>query len=143
MTRGAPANELASCRSGKAGAALDATAGDRDGADLLANLLQVPNDEASWNRYSFNLRTEVDRVNAAILAQRNVSLPTYQLDPINWNDVYSWLSAVSQSFIAFTSVLGLQSQDLLSVDLRDVRQRQSWVWVAYSQIRDAEAALGI
>jgi hypothetical protein len=110
---------------------------------MLANLLQVPTDDASWNQFSFNLREEVDRINAAILAQNKVNLPSYQLDPINWDDVYSWLAYLSQAMDGINTELGLQSQDVLAVDLRDVRQLTSWVNVLYNELYSAENVLQI
>ncbi len=110
---------------------------------MLANLLQVPTDDASWAQFSFNLREEIDRIDDAIQAQHKVNLPRYQLDPINWDDVFSWLAYVSQSHSAFNDVLNLPSQDLLAVDLKDIRQREAWIWLQYSEIRDAQQALGI
>jgi hypothetical protein len=106
-------------------------------------LLEVPTSDDDWSQFSFNLRSEIDRINSAILTQKNVSLPTYPLDPIPWHDIYQWLAYVSQAHTAFNNVLGLPSQDLLSVNLQDVRQRSAWVWQQFSEVRDAEAALGI
>lgn len=110
---------------------------------MLANLLPVPTDDNSWSSFSFNLRDEIDKINAAILAQNNVSLNSYQIDPIPWDNLYTWLVGVSQAMSQITSVLGLQAQDVLAVDLRDIRQRAAWVNIVYSELYDAEATLGI
>jgi hypothetical protein len=110
---------------------------------MLANCLAVPSNEAEWSIFSFNNRDEIDRINAAILAQYDVNLPTYDVDPINFNDIYTFLLNNSQAHTAFNSILNLTSNDLLGVDLRDIKQRSGWVWLNYSELRDAEAALQI
>ena len=110
---------------------------------MLANCLSVPNNQAEWDIFSFNNRDEIDRINAAVLAQYQVSLPTYDVDPINFNDIYTFLLNNSQAHIAFNSVLGLQSQDLLGVDLKDIKQRSSWIFLNYQELYTAEAALQI
>lgn len=110
---------------------------------MLANLLAVPNTEADWSIFSFNNRLEVDRINEAILKQKGVNLPQYPLDPINFNQIYTWLAYNAQAHIAFNGVLGLQSNDLLAVDLRDVRQRVSWIFQNYLEVQSAQNALDI
>ena len=110
---------------------------------MLAKLLSVPQNEQGWNDFSFNLRSETDRINAAILSHFGVNLPSYPLDPINFEHINDWLEYNSQSHIAFNEVLGLQSHDLLSVDLKDQNQLVGWIYINYSELRDAEAELGI
>lgn len=110
---------------------------------MIQNILSVPDSLADWNIWSFSNRTEVDRINAAILKQKGILLPSYPLDPINFDHIYDWLAYNSQSHIAFNSVLGLQSNDLLSVDLKDVRQRAAWIFNNYQEVFDAETTLGI
>lgn len=110
---------------------------------MLPILAVVPNTDDQWNQFSFNLRNEIDRINAAIQTQYNVNLPSYQLDPIPWDDVYTWLLNNSQAHIAFNDVLGLQSQDLLAVDLSDIRQRAAWIFTNFLEVQSAEQKLGI
>lgn len=110
---------------------------------MLANLLVVPNTEADWAIWSFSNRSEVDRINEAILKQKGVNLPQYPLDPINFSSLFTWLSYNAQAHIAFNSVLGLQSNDLLAVDLRNIRQRVSWIFANYLEVQSAQNALDI
>ena len=110
---------------------------------MLPTLLVVPQNQQEWDDFSFNLRTETDRINSAVSAKFGVTLPSYPLDPINFEHVDDWLEYNSQSHIAFNDVLGLQSHDLLSVDLKDKNQLVGWIFLNYSELRDAEAELGI
>lgn len=110
---------------------------------MLPKLLSVPQNQREWDSFSFENRNEIDRVNQAIQAQFGVNLPSYPLDPINFEHINDWLEYNSQSHIAFNEVLGLQSHDLLSVDLKDKNQLVAWVWLNYSETRDAEEKLGI
>lgn len=110
---------------------------------MLANLLPVPTTINDWNVFSFNNRMEIDKINAAIQRQYNVSLPSYPLDPINWDQVETWLEYNAQSHIAFNGVLGLQSVDLLAVDFKDTKQLSAWVWLNYLELASAQAKLQI
>jgi hypothetical protein len=110
---------------------------------MLPLLLNVPTDDAeSWNRYSFNLRFEVDRINEAILSQKRVSLPSYQLDPIP-QDVKFWLQNVSQALGGITTALSIQSVDILDVDLTNESARAGWVYEIWQELTSAEAVLQI
>jgi hypothetical protein len=110
---------------------------------MLPKLLSVPQTKDEWDTFSFNNKNEIARINAAILARFGTSLPSYPIDPINFEHIFDWLEYNSQSHIAFNDVLGLQSHDLLSIDLQNESQKIAWIFLNYSEIRDAEAALGI
>ena len=110
---------------------------------MLPKLLSVPQNQQEWDDFSFNNREEISRINAAISSRFGVTLPSYPLDPINFEHINDWLEYNSQSHIAFNDVLGLQSHDLLSVDLKDKSQLVAWTFLNYTELRDAEAELGI
>jgi hypothetical protein len=110
---------------------------------MLVLLSKVPELDSDWQIFSFNLREEVRRCNEAILAQRNVSLPDFQLDPIPFGHETDWLTNVSQAVGALCSILGINSQDLFNVDLKDQNARAGWIFSLYTEVRDAEAALQI
>jgi hypothetical protein len=110
---------------------------------MLANLLSVPRSLSDWSVFSFNNRSEIDRINAAIQAQYGITLPSYPLDPINFSQVETWLEYNAQSHIAFNGVLNLQSVDLLAVDFRDPSQLSAWVFLNYNEMYNAEVKLQI
>ena len=110
---------------------------------MLAKLLSVPYDKTDWDVWSLHNREEIDRINQAIEQKFGVNLPAYPLDPINFNQITDWLAYNSQAHIAFNSALNLQSNDLLSVNLRDVRERISWIFTNYQEMLAAQVTLGI
>lgn len=112
---------------------------------MLEALLNAPRDINDWGVYSFNLRTENDRVRQAILKDSNgaVNLFAYQLDPINFSEVTEWLARNQQSVDDFNQYLNLPGVDLEGVDVRDPKQLQAWVYLMWQQYSIAELALGI
>lgn len=106
-----------------------------------ADLLNVPKSASDWNFFSFNNRDAVQRIKQAILTQQNIDLIEYQLDPVDLSNPTFFLQNNQQSHTDFNGVLGLQSTDLLDVDLKDERQLQSWTYLNWLEIQQAEFAL--
>ena len=111
---------------------------------MIAILSNVPNNRAELDIFSFNLREEVRRCNQAILQQRGVDLPDFQLYPVPVQEhITDWLSNVSQAIGSICSVLNITSQDIFNVDLRDQNARIGWTYTIWQEISAAEAALQI
>lgn len=110
---------------------------------MLAALLNVPNDEAQWSRWSFNNLDAVSQIRDAIQAQKNVRLPSYDIEPIDFNDLDGWLANNQQAHLDFNSALGLQSNDLEHTDLRDQKQKESFIWLNYMELQQASNVLKI
>lgn len=110
---------------------------------LVPALFEVPRTGLDWSRWSFNNKTAIDEIRQAILAQKSVNLPQYVLDPINFNAFYNWLTVNQQAHNDFNGVLHLQGDDLESVDIRDERQLEAWIYLNYQEIYSARAALNI
>ena len=104
---------------------------------MLAALLNVPNTEHEWAIWSLNNRDALDQIRQAIQAATGRILPVYQVDPIPFNDIDSWMDANQQAHIDFTDALGQQSSDLLHADLKNPNERQAWIWLNYKEIQDA------
>lgn len=79
----------------------------------------------------------------AIQTQKNVRLNQYQLDPINFDNLTYFLEWHQQSHLDFDGVLGLQSNDLQDVDLKDEKNRESFVYLNWLEHLAANKALGI
>lgn len=103
---------------------------------MLAALLNVPHTEADWARWSFNNWDCLNQIRQAI-SEFGLTLPDYQVEPIDLNDIDSFLAANQQAHSDFTGALGLASSDLLHTDLKDVNQRQAWVWLNWKELADA------
>lgn len=108
-----------------------------------AALLNTPTDQPSWDQWAFNFQAQIVEINAAILSQKKVSLPSYQLNPIPFYALDQWLERMSNALSGITGTLGLQSADVENVDLEDPAARQSWIWNVYHQVNSARQALTI
>lgn len=110
---------------------------------MLAALLNTPKTKQEWDTWSFNHRLSHEQIVQAIQTQADIDLTIYQLDPINLQDMPDFLQRNSQMHLDMNTVLGLQSSDLLDVNLADERQRESWIYLHFYEHYDAENALGI
>lgn len=110
---------------------------------MLVNLLNVPKSEAEWERWIFDNRNQIAEIRKAILDQRGINLTEYVLYPISQNEIQGFLQANSQSHQDFNSVLGLQGVDLLSVNYKDPKQLEAWVYLNYLELQTASLELGI
>lgn len=110
---------------------------------MLAMVLDVPQTEEDWSRWSYANYDCLNQIRGAIQNQYTITLPEYQVEPIDFADVDTFLSNNQQAHIDFTSALGQQSNDLIHTDLRDPNQRQAWVWLNFKELQDACAKLKI
>jgi hypothetical protein len=108
-----------------------------------AGLLNAPNDERSWDRWSFDLQAQVNEINQAILAQKKVTLPQVQLYPAPLFDIPNWLTRLQAAMDGITGTLGIQNVDVESVDVSQEQARSAWAFSIYQEVYDARAALKI
>ena len=104
---------------------------------MIAALLNIPKNDGDWAIWSYNNYDANNQIRQAIFQQKNVQLPEYQLDPIPFDDLPTWMMNNQQAHVDFTGALGQQSNDLLHADLRDPNQLQSWIWLNYMEIQSA------
>jgi hypothetical protein len=105
-------------------------------------LVEIPHDQASWDRWSWHHRQSHDAI-IAKLQTMGRPLANYIVEPINWNATELFLQNNSQLHLDMTAALGLQSVDLEDVDLRNQNQLQAWIWLHFQDHRNVEAALGL
>lgn len=86
---------------------------------------------------------EHQKILQAIQAQTGTELIQYQLDPISFQNPTFFLEWHQQSHLDFDGVLGLQSNDLQDVDLKDDKQLQSFIYLNWIEHNAANQALGI
>jgi hypothetical protein len=110
---------------------------------IAAGLLNIPNSDSDWDRWSFDLDQNIKDIQQALLAQQKLALPQQQIYPRPNVDIQLWLERVSTALGEITSALKITSQDVENVDLDDERERQAWIWSVFSEVRDARAALKI
>lgn len=109
---------------------------------MQAVLANVPRSETDWKWWAWHHRESHAAIRQAIAAKYGVRLQDYQIEPIPADGEY-FLEANNHMHSDFNSVLGLQSQDLQSVDLNDESALRAWIWDHFREHRDAEIALGI
>ena len=80
---------------------------------------------------------------ATITVTPYASLPLYQLDPINFRSPMEFLRRHSQAHTDMNGALGLQSEDLSSVDIEDENKVQAWIYTNYLEHNQARERLGI
>lgn len=110
---------------------------------MLAVLLNKPHTLEEWNVYSFHHRQSHLAIIQAIKAQQNVTLPDYQIEPINFAAPRLFLEANQQFHTDMDNQLKAQASDLEDVNLADDHQLQAWIYSHYLEHQTAEARLGI
>lgn len=110
---------------------------------MLANLRATPETENDWNEYTWAARTEMTRIRQAIQAQKGIILNEYCIDPLSPQFSKDFLQNIDRMNKDFSTVLGLQTEDLSDVDFDNKEQFGAWTNTLYQQIYAAEAALGV
>jgi hypothetical protein len=110
---------------------------------MLASLLNIPHTEDDWEIWSLANYNCLNQIRAAIQAQYNVNLPTYDVQPIPFDDFKTWVSSNQQAHTDFTQILKQQSNDLVDFNFDDERQKENWIWLNYMEIQNACAKLKI
>ena len=72
-----------------------------------------------------------------------VSLPVYQLDPINFQSPLEFIKRHAQTHTDMNGALGLQSIDLSEVDIEDENKLQAWIYSNYQEHNNVHEKLGI
>ena len=110
---------------------------------MLARLQNTPQTEEDWAIWSWNNYDCLNQIRSAINSRYAVTLPDYQVEPIDFGDIDTWLQANQQAHTEFAGVLGIQTSDLLHVDLRDQNQRQAWIFTNWMELSNACQTLKI
>lgn len=72
-----------------------------------------------------------------------VSLPVYQLDPVNFQSPFDFIWRHAQTHTDMNGALGLQSIDLSELDINDPNKVQAWIYSNYQEHNNVHEALGI
>ena len=110
---------------------------------MLAVLYNVFNDDRGLAQFSIANNDEHVRINKAILAQYEVEMPTYILDPISLNNPSIWLYTHQNVHNLMNAVLGIAGNDLSDVDFKDKSQVASWIWLHAQEHYQAAEKLGL
>ena len=109
---------------------------------MQSKLLNIPASSNDWSEFSYHNRTSHAAIRSA-LAARGAAMVDYQLDPISPSDVGGWLERHAQTHIEMNGALGVQSDNLQDVDLKDKSQLASWINLHWQEHVTAESRLGV
>ena len=109
---------------------------------MLPALNNIPHSDEDWKLWAWHHRDSHDRIRKAILNTLSVNLTDYQVEPINPNDLTSFLQNNSNLHDDMNSVLQLQSSDLQDANLQEPRELEAWIRLHAQEHFYAEAKLG-
>ena len=112
---------------------------------MLQGLLNIPTSKQQWDKWSFSHRTHHDQINRAIFLETGgaTNLFQYQLDPIPLDKPDDWLARNQQAHNDMNQVLSLQGVDLSSVDFKDRKALEAWIYKHWEEHQAASTTLGI
>ena len=110
---------------------------------MLPILYNVPGAENEWNVWSLSHAASHAKIIQAIKTQKGESLSQYQLDPIPFNALDTFLNNNQQAHNDMLNALGISGADLQQVDVKDKNQLRAWVFIHAKEHANAEQALKI
>lgn len=96
---------------------------------MLAALLVVPNTEQDWSIWSYAHRDQHNIVRRAIQKKYNINLTEYQLDPIPFQSLMTFVDNNQQAHDDVNAILNTMSTNLQQSDLSNQAQLQAWIYL--------------
>lgn len=94
----------------------------------LPLLYAPPDSDQAWKSWSFNhAAIHYTLIGAVGTQKNNHTLAQYLLDPMDLNDLGMWLYQHQSMHNQMNAALGTQGYDLLSYDITDPEQLQTWL----------------
>jgi hypothetical protein len=93
----------------------------------LPMLYGRPDDENSWQAWSFNHAAIHYGIIGAIAEQKLQTLTEYMLDPLDQDNLGNWLYQHQVMHNQTNAVLGTSGYDLLGLDWTDAEQFEQWL----------------
>ncbi len=109
---------------------------------MLPGLSNIPHTPEDWNIWAYHHRDSHDRIRRGIKQTLGVNLTDYQVEPINPNDMRSFLQRNASLHGDMNGALGLQSTNLLDADLSKPNELEAWIKLHAQEHYFAEAKLG-
>ena len=109
----------------------------------IANLANVPGNPAEMAAWSFAHMAHHRDMISAVRIKYAIELPEYALDLVNLNDPGPFEDNHQLMHNDLDAILGTYNYDLTSVDLTNVEQRASWVYLNFQSHQAEGAALGV
>lgn len=105
---------------------------------MLAGLLNIPTDAPSRGNWSFIHQDQHAKIVSAVFTQKSQELPSFSFDPMPDPDpkdgnFITWVQNHQAAHTAFTSVLGIDGNDLSDVDFSKPDQMETWIRLHFSE----------
>lgn len=108
----------------------------------LVQLLSPPPTDRGFEEYSFAHYQHHRLLIDTILQVKGVQLVYLDIYPVTQANFQSFLENHQQLHDDYEGLLGIQGNDLSSVDFNDEKQRASWTWLNFTSHQSAVKILG-
>lgn len=109
----------------------------------LANIANVPVDQASMDTWAFSHMAHHRDILRAIQQNYNIILPEYSLDPLDPNDLGTWGYQHQIMHNQMDAILGIAGNDLVDVSWKDKEERSVWIDLNFREHLQANQILGV
>jgi hypothetical protein len=109
----------------------------------LGNIFNVPGTREEWDQWSFSLQAELRDITRRILETKNIFITQFCLDPFNPEEPGVTLFTLQQWMNQINAVLNISGFDYVDVDLKDIGERTSWIFLLSQNVRQAANQLGV
>jgi hypothetical protein len=109
----------------------------------LAYTLGIPDTDKGFKEWLTWHYNDHLAIHAAVQAQYGYNTNISILDPLDPNDITTWLDNHQNMHNDFNGVLGTQGQDLSDVDFKNQSQRTQWLFLNFEEHRAAHLALAL
>lgn len=94
----------------------------------LADLYNIPTDDASMQFWSFAHMAHHRDMIRVVQQTLNIGLEEFILDPVNLSDPVQFLDQHQQMHNQLDALFGISGFDLTEVNWADAGQRSGWIW---------------
>lgn len=113
---------------------------------MRAQLVNVPKTAEEWAIWGLAHRDDHQIIRDAIQRQTGINLPTYDIDPVPFNDpvaMYNWLERNQLYHNDMDTTAGLQGSSLIEVDFSIPAQAEAWIYIHLQEHTAAGFKLGV
>jgi hypothetical protein len=109
----------------------------------VASLANIPDTTEALASWSFNHMAHHRDINRVIFQLHNIALPEYPLDPFNPYDESVFPDQHQAMHNAQNAILQIDGNDLTGVNWSDPGQRAAWIWLNFTEHKQASDILGV
>jgi hypothetical protein len=108
----------------------------------LSQVIYPPPTKNGWQEWAFAHYQHHLAILTAMREVKNADLPLYNIYPFDSHNPQGWLEQHQQQHFDFENILGVQGNDLTSVDFTNKKQLDGWLFLNYTSHQSAAAILG-